>query len=138
MVVIVVGGENPKTLVNSDSCSFLVLASLEPEQDTMNMAAIVTSNAEAIFILGRTLRIRGRRAGSVDDTTDAMRSVACICFVRLLVGEGGVVMEKSHYLRASPKLPFQMSGSSGGLDINRSSSLKLMNLMIDSTPSAVR
>ena len=50
MAVIVVGGENPKALVNSPSCSFLVLASLEPEQDTTNMAAIIKSNAEAIFI----------------------------------------------------------------------------------------
>ena len=31
---------------------------------------------------GRTLRIRRRRAGSVDDTTDAIRAVACIRFVR--------------------------------------------------------
>jgi hypothetical protein len=29
-----------------------------------------------------TSRIRRRRAGSVDDTTDAIRAVACICFVR--------------------------------------------------------
>jgi hypothetical protein len=30
-----------------------------------------------------TPRIRRRRAGSVDDTTDAIRAVACIRFVRL-------------------------------------------------------
>ena len=32
--------------------------------------------------LGRTLRIRRRRAESVDDTTDSLRAVACIRFVR--------------------------------------------------------
>jgi hypothetical protein len=34
-------------------------------------------------LVGRTLRIRRRRAESVDDTTDAIRAVACIRFVRL-------------------------------------------------------
>jgi hypothetical protein len=34
--------------------------------------------------VGRTSRIRRRRAGSVDDTTDAIRAVACIRFVRRL------------------------------------------------------
>ena len=33
-------------------------------------------------LVGRTTRIRRRRAGSVDDATDAIRAVACIRFVR--------------------------------------------------------
>jgi len=46
------------------------------------------------IVFGRTLRIRRRRAGSVDDTTDAIRAVACIRFVR----RRGF-LEKSHELR---------------------------------------
>ncbi|MEQ1933337.1 MAG: hypothetical protein ABL962_05590 [Fimbriimonadaceae bacterium] len=38
-----------------------------------------------VLEVGRTIRIRRRRAGGVDDTTDAIRAVACIRFVRAVV-----------------------------------------------------
>jgi hypothetical protein len=42
----------------------------------------LTSNAED----GRTSRIRRRRGVDVADTTDSLRAVACIRFVRPVVG----------------------------------------------------
>ena len=40
-------------------------------------------HGEWLVVVGRTTRIRRRRAGGADDTTDAIRAVACIRFVRL-------------------------------------------------------
>ena len=41
------------------------------------------------WLVGLTTRIRRRRAGGVDDTTDAIRAVACIRFVRPCSGSSG-------------------------------------------------
>ncbi len=38
--------------------------------------------ARVTLLVGRTLRIRRRRAQDVADTTDSLRAVACIRFVR--------------------------------------------------------
>ena len=42
-----------------------------------------------------TLRIRRRRAGSLDDTTDAIRAVACIRFVMLLHSNTGAFFKRT-------------------------------------------
>ena len=50
IVVIVAGGGNPKAFVNSTSCSVLVLALLEPEQDNMHAVVKTRRLLAAIFI----------------------------------------------------------------------------------------
>ncbi len=61
-------------------------ATPETRRPTM-VGGLVSSGFIAIdLVLGRTLRIRRRRAQDVADTTDSLRALACIRFVRTWVG----------------------------------------------------
>jgi hypothetical protein len=57
IVVIVAGGGNPKAFVNSTSCSVLVLALLEPEQDTMHAVVKIRRMLDAIFITLQNVKV---------------------------------------------------------------------------------
>jgi len=67
------GSKKPGT---ADSTLATPLAGLSRQSKFHHMRCVMSS------CFCRTLRIRRRRAGSVDDTTDAIRAVACIRFVR--------------------------------------------------------
>ena len=51
------GGGNPKAFVNSTSCSVLVLALLEPEQDTMHAVVKIRRMLDAIFITLQNVKV---------------------------------------------------------------------------------
>jgi hypothetical protein len=57
IVLIVAGGGNPKAFVNSTSCSVLVLALLEPEQDTMHAVVKIRRMLDAIFITLQNVKV---------------------------------------------------------------------------------
>jgi hypothetical protein len=64
----------------------LMVCTLREEATLVQESMYVFDSSKSwrvVLFIGRATRIRRRRAGSVDDTTDAIRAVACIRFVRL-------------------------------------------------------
>ncbi len=72
----------PTTSVHCLIILVLILRERSRTKDGRDLHAWIGDSQVALF-LGRTSRIRRRRAGSVADTTDAIQAVACIRFVRL-------------------------------------------------------
>lgn len=68
IVVIVAGGGNPKAFVNSTSCSVLVLALLEPEQDPMNAVVKIRRMLDAIFITLQNVKVLSHLPGGEAST----------------------------------------------------------------------